>query len=435
MFKTLKYKYTPTKKERRLLRLLCHISKNLYNSALYILRQEYFKTKKLLSYYELNKILKTNENFHILNTYTSICIIKNVYTIFSNFIKGYTKLTKYLKQNDYYQLYTEQIRPIYNNDSLCIKLPLSNLTRTSKTFNKVFEDELINSFIKESDIKEAFNIYFKIPKIISNKSIRQLRIIPSFKGLSYNIIFTYIDTLKTTNKTVNDNNLIMAIDLGINNLATCVITNNESFIIDGRYLKSINHFYNKKLAYLQSKKPNNNIYTIMEHKVTEKRNRRIKDAIYKAAKQIIVYSIKNNISEIVIGYNTGFKTYGIKNNNIRNNEKRKINQNFIQIPLSNFKERLKYLCKINGIKYTQINESYTSICSFYDNEEIKYHKNYQGKRITRSLFKTKEGKVINADINAALNILAKCKTERTDIISILRNIGQTVPIRQKIKFN
>lgn len=301
MFKTLKYKYTPTKKERRLLRLLCHISKNLYNSALYTLRQEYFKTKKLLSYYELNKILKTNENFHILNTYTSICIIKNVYTIFSNFIKGYTKLPKYLKQNDYYQLYTEQIRPIYNNDSLCIKLPLSNLTRTSKTFNKVFEDELINSFIKESDIKEAFNIYFKIPKIISNKNIRQLRIIPSFKGLSYNIIFTYIDTLKTTNKTINDNNLIMAIDLGINNLATCVITNNESFIIDGRYLKSINHFYNKKLAYLQSKKPNNNIYTIMEHKVTEKRNRRIKDAIYKAAKQIIVYSIKNNISEIVMG--------------------------------------------------------------------------------------------------------------------------------------
>ena len=97
MFKTLKYKYTPTKKERRLLRLLCHISKNLYNSALYILRQEYFKTKKLLSYYELNKILKTNENFHILNTYTSICIIKNVYTIFSNFFQIMQKYTSFLR--------------------------------------------------------------------------------------------------------------------------------------------------------------------------------------------------------------------------------------------------------------------------------------------------------------------------------------------------
>ena len=435
MFKTIQYKYIPTKKERRLLRLLCHISKNLYNSALYTLRQEYFKTKKLISYYDLNKILKTNENFHILNTYTSICIIKNVYTVFTNFVKGYTKLPKYLKQNDYNQLYTEQVRPIYKDDPLCIKLPLSNLTRTSKTFNKMFEDELINKFIKESDLKEAFNIYFKIPKLIQNKTIKQIRIIPLFKGLSYNIVFTYIDDTKTNNKTIKDNNLIMAIDLGINNLASCVVTNNESFIIDGRYLKSINHFYNKKLSYIKSKKPNNKVYTLMEHKVTEKRNRRIKDAIYKAAKQIIDYSIKNNISEIIIGYNKGFKTKGIKNDDLPNKEKRKINQNFIQIPLFKFKERIKYLCIINDIKYTEINEAYTSICSFYDYEEIKYHKYYQGKRITRSLFKTKTGKIINADINAALNILVKCKTERCDLISILRNIGQTIPLRQKIKLN
>ena len=149
MFKVIKYKYIPSKKERKLLRLLCHISKNLYNSTLYTLRMEYFKTKKVISYYELNKILKTNENFHILNTYTSICIIRTVHIAFTNFVKGYTKLPKYLKQNDYYQLYTEQIRYVYLNDKLSIKLPLSNLTRTSKTFNKMFEDELINNFIKE----------------------------------------------------------------------------------------------------------------------------------------------------------------------------------------------------------------------------------------------------------------------------------------------
>ncbi len=107
MFKVISYQYKPNKKQRNLLRLLCHISKNLYNAALYELRQENFKSKKVLSYYELNKILKNNENFHILNTYTSICIIRNAHTIFNNFIKGYTKLPKYLKQNDYYLLYTE----------------------------------------------------------------------------------------------------------------------------------------------------------------------------------------------------------------------------------------------------------------------------------------------------------------------------------------
>ena len=131
-------------------------------------------------------------------------------------------------------------------------------------------------------------------------------------------------------------------------------------------------------------------------------------------------------------FTTGFKTKGIKSD-LPNKEKSRINQNFIQLPISKFKNKIKELCSRYNIKYMEINESYTSICSFYDNEEIKYHKNYLGKRMTRSLFKTKEGKIINADINGALNILKKGKPDRTDIISFLRNIGQTVPIRQKIK--
>ena len=172
----------------------------------------------------------------------------------------------------------------------------------------------------------------------------------------------------------------------------------------------------------------------MESKVTNKRNRKIKDAIDKASKQVIEYAIKNEINEIIIGYNKGFKLKGIKKI-IRKKDKKRINQNFIQIPLSKIKERIKYLCLINDIKYIEINESYTSICSFYDNEEIKKQDVYQGKRITRSLFETKDKRIINADINGALNIMAKSKTERNDIISFLRNRGQTVPIRQKIKFN
>ena len=433
MFRTISYKYVPSKDERRMLRLLCHISKNLYNSALYILRQEYFKSKTLISYYDLNKMLKTNENFHILNTYTSICIIKNVHTVFSNFVKGYTKLPKYLKQNGYYQLYTEQIRPIYKDNKKAIKLPLSNLTRTSKTFTKVFEDELIKKFIKESGIKESFDIYFKIPSIIKNKTIRQIRIIPSFKGLHYKIDFVYIDDEAVIKNEINKD-LIMAIDLGINNLATCVVSNNYSFIIDGKYLKSINHFYNKQKAYLSSKKPNSKEYTLMEHKVTEKRNRRIKDAIYKAAKQIMNYVTLNKVSEVIIGYNKRFKSKGV-DKTLPSYIKKKINQNIIQIPLYKLKERIKYLCKINKVKYTEINESYTSICSFYDNEYIGYHNIYKGKRITRSLFKTSNKRIINADVNGALNILAKSKPERKDILSFLRNRGQTLPLRQKIKLN
>lgn len=128
MFKVISYKFKPNKEQRNLLRLLCHISKNLYNSALYELRQEYFKSKKLISYYELNKKLKTNENFHIINTYTSICTIRNAHTVFTNFIKRHSNIPKYLNKNGYYILYTEQIRPVTINTDKYIKLPLSNLT-------------------------------------------------------------------------------------------------------------------------------------------------------------------------------------------------------------------------------------------------------------------------------------------------------------------
>ncbi|MBQ8292557.1 MAG: transposase [Bacilli bacterium] len=432
MYKTLQYRYTPKKNERSLLKLLCHISKNLYNSALYELRQIYFQTNKTHSKSELTSLLKSNENFTLLNTCSSTNIIHNAYTTFNNFTKGYNKLPKYLKQNDYYLLYNEQIRPITINKEKYIKLPLSSLAKSSKTFNKMFEDELINKFIRESELKRSFYIYFKIPKPILDKTIKQLRIVPLFKGLTYNIEFVYIAE-QPSFITYKSNNL-MAIDLGINNLATCVTSNNEALIMDGRYLKSLNRFYNKRLALLKTKKPNQKKLTLMEYKVTDKRNRQIKDAIYKAAKQVITYSIKKEISEIIVGYNKNFKLTGVKKQNSKSTNQR-FNQNFFYIPLSKFKDRLKILCHEQGIIYTETSEAYTSKCSFYDNEEIKFHKNYQGIRLNRGLFQTKDKKIVNADVNAALNIMRKCKPERQDIYQALRNRGQVLPIRQKIKLN
>ena len=112
---------------------------------------------------------------------------------------------------------------------------------------------------------------------------------------------------------------------------------------------------------------------------------------------------------------------------------KKINQIFKEIPISKFKDLIILQSKKYAITTKIVNESYTSICSFYDNEEIKFHYKYQGTRISRGLFKTKNGMIINADINAALNILKKSKPERKDIISFLRNSGQAMPCRLKVK--
>ena len=176
-------------------------------------------------------------------------------------------------------------------------------------------------------------------------------------------------------------------------LANSIISINKRLTFSGKTTKK-SHLY----IILQEKKQNQKEYTLMEQRVTEKRNWRINDIINKAARQLINIAIKKQVSEIIIGYNKGFKTKGIKSD-LPNKEKSRINQNFIQLPISKFKNKIKELCSRYNIKYMEINESYTSICSFYDNEEIKYHRNYLGKRMTRSLFKTKEGKIINADIN------------------------------------
>ena len=137
------------------------------------------------------------------------------------------------------------------------------------------------------------------------------------------------------------------------------------------------------------------------------------------------------IDEIIIGYNKGFKTYGIKNTELKGKDKRKANQNFIQIPLSRFKDKLILKAKEFGIYVRSINESYTSKSSFYDNNPIKKDM-YSGERIKRGLYKTKNKRIVNADINAALNIYKKYiikSNSKDDQVNNLMSRGITNPSR------
>ena len=429
-FLTMRYHYKANKSERNLLTLLCRISKNVYNTALYELRQQYFKDKTICTYFDLNKIVSNNINYHILNTYQSICTIRLAHDNMNKFIKyndkQYARLPKYKKKKSLMPLITDQIRPIWYKGCKCIKLPLSNLTRTSKIFNKIFEDELIDMFIKESRLSKSFDIFFKIPKELYDKNIRQFRVIP--KDNEFIIEFTYEREFIKPN---NEIKKIMAIDLGISNLATCVIDDNESFIIDGKYLKSINQFYNKQKAYYQSLLPKNIRYSKRLRNLDNKRNNRIEDYLNKAVSKLLSICKELNVDKIVLGYNKGLKLKGIKNDNLIGKKRRKINQAFIQLPLSRFKDKLINKCKQLGIHIEIINEAYTSKCSFYDNDEIKKD-NYSGQRIKRGLYKTKGNKIINADINAALNIYKKYilrSNSTNNKIDYLMSRGLTIPNR------
>ena len=446
-FRTMKYHFKASIEERKLLKFLCRISKNIYNCALYELRRQYFKDKAICSYFELNKLISFNSNYHILNTYQSICTIRVAHSAMEKYVRyhnsdgilnelGYkfsnendcASFPRYKKKKGLMPLITDQIRPIYKDGKKCIKLPLSNLTRTSKVFNQIFEDELIDTFVKESELKESFNIFFKIPKELYDKKIRQFRVIPNSRGDDFYIEFTYEVEVSKPNKEINKS---LAIDLGISNLASCVVTDNTSFIIDGKYLKSLNRLYNKKKASLQSKLPKG-IYTSKKiRNLDRKRNHQIDDYLNKAVSTLIKKCKELEVDEIIIGYNKGFKKHGIKNEELKGKEKRKVNQNFVQIPLSRFKDKLKLKAYENGIYVRLINESYTSKSSFYDNDPIKKNQ-YSGTRIRRSLYETKNKQIVNADINAALNIYKKYiikSNSKDDKVNYLMSRGLTNPSR------
>ncbi len=431
MFRTLKYHYkVKNDYEKRLLMFLFHISKNLYNVSLYTLRQQYFNYDKISSYYELNKLLNSNENFHILNTYASICTIRQAYNSMSLFIKHQNDLPKYLSKRDVYALYTDQVRPILYNNKKCIKLPLSNLVRTNKVLTTTFNDPLIREFIKELNINKIENIYFPIPKVIEDKEIKQVRIVPLYKGEYIEIEFSY----KKEKVELNEgNNNTLSIDVGINNLMTLVTTNNNSYIIDGKRLKSINQFYNKQKAYYQSKLVNNK-YSKRLKRFDLRNKHRIDDYVNKAVNQVIKISKEEKVNTIVIGYNKGLKEKGIKNDNLTNKEKSKINQNFTRIPISRLINKIKYKCEEYSINCIVINESYTSLSSFYDNDKIDKQEKYSGKRIKRGLYLTKNNIEVNADVNAALNILRKSKPKDDEDIHYLRDRGLTIPKRLQVSF-
>ncbi|QYR67741.1 RNA-guided endonuclease InsQ/TnpB family protein [Fusobacterium animalis] len=393
-----------SKKEFRNLKYLSHIAKNLTNEAMYNIRQYYFNKKKYLSYNENYKILKNSENYKKLNSNMAQQILKEVDGSFKSFF-GLLKLAK----NGQY-------------DNKKIKLPKylakDGFTTLVIGFVRLKDGMLIipysNSFRKTHE-----EITIKLSPILKGKKIKEIRIIPKQHSKYFEIQYTY--EVEEVQRELNKENGL-GIDLGIDNLCTCVSNNGKSFIIDGRKLKSINQYYNKINAKLQSIKDKQKIErtTLRQKRIARRRNNRIEDYLSKAARIIISYCLNNDIGKLVLGYNEDFQ----RNSNIGSIN----NQNFVNIPYGKLRDKLIYLCKLYGIEFKLQEESYTSKTSFFDGDEIPiYDKEnpqeyiFSGKRIKRGLYQTKKGKLINADCNGALNILRKSKVVD---LSILYNRGE-----------
>jgi IS605 OrfB family transposase len=261
----------------------------------------------------------------------------------------------------------------------------------------------------------------KIP--IDLSKIQQIRI--QWDNSSKRWYLLIIWDKEVENRVIGDN--IMAIDLGLDNLATCVFRDNPQCIIfSGKHIKSKNAYYNKEIARLTSiamKQCKNSKHfrrTKQIIKLQTKRNNYIKDQLHKISKNIVELALAMDCNTIVIGDFSGIKQ--------ENHAK-----SFVQVPQQELVNKIKYKAELVGLKVVLINEAYTSGCSAIDLEKINKNNYNKSRRITRGLFRANNGILINADVNGALNILRKYIKCIPRAIQIARDNGRLdSPLRIRV---
>lgn len=389
-----------SKEQYQTLRELCQLSNNLYNVALYNIRQYFFNQKLFLTYESNYHECKDNENYTMLQAGVAQQTLK----VADRSFKSFFNLLKKCKTGDY--RYHDVKIPHYRKKGGYFNLILS--TNAISVKNGYFKLPISREYRKAHPNME--DILIPYPDRLNDAELKEVRICPYDNGRYFKIQYVYHWYKEEVN--VNPAN-IMAIDLGVENLATCTSNVGTSFIMDGRKLKSINQYWNKEKARLQSiamKQGQRTTHRI--NHITAKRNNQVKDIIKKSARYIINNCIEHQIGTLIVGYNKDFK----RSVNIGKVN----NQNFVQIPLGDFRQQLEFLCWTYSIEYIEQEEGYTSKSSFIDNDILPEYKaeqpylgRFSGKRIYRGLYQSADGTVINADVNGSANIGRKCKQNFT----------------------
>lgn len=388
---------------------ICWNSKNLRNYANYIIRQEYIKNKKYLNYFSIEKKLKElkPDCLKVLNAKIAQQVLREL----DKNWKSYFAAIKEYRKNPQKFLGKPKI-PGYKD---------SKHGRTGATFDiqRISIVALKENLLKLSSLDFLIKLrlfeevdFDGVVSYSYDKNLKEVSIVPKNDG--YLIIVKYLDLQKIE---CVEENFCAGIDLGVNNLASVSTNNKEhpSFLVNGRPLKAMNAFFNKRLSKLQSKldlnKAKRGKKKIQKEiqALCRRRNFRVKNFLHNATKMLINQLVSANVTHLVVGKNVGWKQ--------EVNIGTKSNQNFVCIPHTKFIDMLKYKWTKLGRTIEIVEESYTSKCSFLDQEEICKHETYLGKRKYRGLFVSKNGHNINADINGASNILRKGISNAFDLWS------------------
>ena len=372
---------------------LCWKSKNMYNYGNYIIRQEFVKTSKekeeglresaiWIQYNELFHMVKDSEPYKELGNNVGQATLRKLDKNWKSFFKA-TK--EYAKNPD--KFLGRPHMPKY--------LPKENGRYECDLDNNKFK--IIDGYVYFcwKPLKIMNNTFMtKIPK---GTKLFQIRFVPKNGEYIMEVVYQ-IEVPDVEEKAER----IASIDLGVDNLMT--ITTNcgvKPLVINGKPLKSINQYYNKKISEMRSelKKRHNADWSKEMQRFTIKRNNKVDDYIQKATKMVIDFCKENNIDTLVCGYNSGWKQ--------ESDMSKKVNQKFISIPHSSIVWRLSYKCEAEGILFKTPEESFTSGTSFLDGEEPIKDNYDKSRRIYRGLFVTKEGEEINADVNGSYQIMKK----------------------------
>ncbi len=352
-------------------------SKNLYNYANYIIRQEFINNGNYINYYDMAKILKTTEPYKELMSQAAQCTLQ---VLDRNWKSFFVAIKDWSKHPDKY-LGRPKL-PKYKKKDGRFTWFLKNNQTWIKDGYLGFQLRVMNGYKFKTSVQG---------RLIS------VRFVP--RGTIYIMEIVYeVEILNIKEESKN----IVAIDLGVNNFAT--ITNNiglKPIIINGKGIKSINQYYNKRKAKIQSelKIRHGKGWSNKLDKLNQKRFNRVKNFMHNSSKYIINYCLENSIDTIIIGLNKEWKQ--------ESKMSKKTNQKFINIPYDMFIKQLEYKCQDNNINFIITEESYTSGTSFLDNEipeKVNYNKL---RRVHRGLFKSKNGILINADVNGSYQIMKK----------------------------
>jgi IS605 OrfB family transposase len=385
-------------------------------------------TSDLSKYYLLmNKIFKINSEQNIIRKFALknlksdfiyrdvvINIMDKCYTTYKSYIglkysKYKSNKPKYMNTNERFIIpfYSKSFKIVGDEIRLCMGKYISKNYNMICGTNYKISKKLVytNKYIKNK--KEIFDgafMYVKPPDKIKNKKIKLIEIIPLYDGHKYKI--NYIYEKEKEEIKINENEYI-SIDLGMINLMAIYDPNGKQYLIKGGTLIGINEYFNKKIAERKSiiKKTNNKETCRYIRNLLIKRKNVIDDYFRKIVN--ILYEKYKHKEKIIIGYNEGWKT--------KTNMGTKTNRKFYEIPYSTLLMKMRDKFK-NRIE--TINESYTSKTDSLNMEKIGKNLERIGERIKRGLYSSKIKKLINADINGAINIMRKVYTDINIITGI-----------------